>query len=110
MAVAVAITDRDVEGSSYVRRGTLTFSSTYSTGGEAPASGWPAALELSASGAIRQMTIGGGGGAAVGVVPEWDAANDKVKLYRTDQVDDFQEELPNGTSISSVLRFEAKGY
>jgi hypothetical protein len=109
VAVAVTIVDRDVEGSRYVKRATLAFSGTYTTGGEAPTNGFLRDLELSAK--VVQANIGGGGGAAVGVVADYDYAANKVKLYRTYQIDDFQEEVPNATSLTGItLRGEFKGF
>jgi hypothetical protein len=110
MAVAVTITDRDVEGSNFVKWATLAFSGTYTTNGEAPTNGFLRDLELPSSGKIVRANIDGGGGAAVGVVAEYDRTNHKVKLYRVDQIDDFMEELPNATSLTGItLHGEFKG-
>jgi hypothetical protein len=100
MAVTVTITDRDVAGSRYKRSATLAFSGTYTTNGEAPTNGF--LKDLGFSSKVTAAHIQGGGGAAVGVASEYDKVNNKVKLYRTDQIDDFGEELPNGTSLTGV--------
>lgn len=105
MAVAVSIKARDV---SSLRRTVveLTFSGTYSTGGEAPTNGFLKALEATR---FHIVHIEGGGAAATGVVPKYDYATNKVMLFRTDQVDDTLEELPAATAIAQVLRAEFVG-
>lgn len=109
MAVAVAITHRDLSNRKR-QIATLTFSGTYSTGGEAPTQGFLKALELGVK--VDFATIEGGGGVANGVVAQYDYTANKVKLFRTDQIDDFSEELPAATSLTNVgpLRGEFIGY
>ena len=105
MTVAVSIKARDV---SSLRRTVveLTFSGTYTTGGEAPTNGFLKALEGTK---FHIVHVESGGAAATGVVAKYDYANNKVQLFRVDQIDDSLEELPNGTAIAQVLRAEFVG-
>ena len=106
MAVAVAIKARDASSLKRVIV-ELTFSGTYTTGGEAPTIGFLKTLSLSK---IHIAHIDQGSlGAADGVGAKYDYANNKVMLFRSDQIDDFEEELPNGTAITNVLRAEFVG-
>lgn len=105
MAVAAVIKARDV---SSLKRTIveLTFSGTYTTGGEAPTEGF---LKLLSYSEVTLALIEGGGAAATGVVPKYNYSTDKVMLFRVDQVDDTLEELPNATAIAQVLRGEFIG-
>lgn len=105
MAVAMVIKARDV---STLKRTVveLTFSGTYSTGGEATTTGFLKDLSYSE---VLFAHIESGGAAATGVVPKYDYATDKIMLFRADQIDDTLEELPNGTAIAQVLRAELVG-
>lgn len=110
MAVAVTIIDRDVEGTRFKRTVSMAFSGTYTTGGESPTNGWLKALELPASGKVTDFNPQFGGGAAVGVGAQYDRTNNKVLLFRTDQIDDFNEELPAATSLTGItLEATVKG-
>jgi hypothetical protein len=113
MAVTVTINDRDVAGSRYVRQVRMAFSGTYSAGGEAPTVGFLRALEFTTkvtSYNPQGPGIGNGGGAGLGIQSDYDRVNNKVLLYRTDQVDDFLEELPAATSLTNVVcEAEIKG-
>lgn len=106
MAVAVTINDRDVRGSRFHRQVRMTFSGTYTTGGEAPTGGWLKALEFSTKVTDYLPQSGGigsaGAGAGLGIVTDYDRTNNKVLLYRVDQIDDHLEEVPNGTSLTNV--------
>lgn len=105
MAVALAIKARDA---SSLKRAIveLTFSGTYTTNGEATTNGFKKDLSFSR---IHMVHIEGGGAAATGVVAKYDYAADKILLFRTDQIDDTLEELPNATAIAQVLRAEFIG-
>lgn len=110
MTVALAIKSRDFSSKKRVVA-ELTFSSTYTTGGEAPTSGYKAQLGYTQ---IDFVSLEGGAGAdqpTLGVRAKYDYATDKITLWRTDQVDDYAEEVPNGTSIASIIiRGEFVGY
>jgi hypothetical protein len=109
VALAITVNDRDVQGSRYAREVSLAFSGTYTTNGEVTTAG--ILKDLGFSTKVTAYMPQGGGGAAVGVASEYDFANNKVKLYRTDQVDDFQEELPNATSLTGItLRAKFEGF
>lgn len=101
MAVAVTIKARDFTARKHVVAD-LAFSGTYTTGGEAPTNGFQRELGLSG---IDAVGIEPGNLAAqptLGVTAKYEYTTDKVTLWRTDQVDDFMEELPNGTSIANI--------
>lgn len=105
MAVALSIKARDV---SSLKRTIveLTFSGTYTTNGEATTAGFLKDLSMSE---ILFVDVESGGAAATGVVAKYDYAANKILLFRTDQIDDTLEELPNATAIAQVLRAEFVG-
>lgn len=107
MAVAAVMKVRDVTSR---KRNVmeLTFSGTYTTGGETPTGGWKKTSECYT--AIEKVNVDSGGAAATGVVARYDHVNDKLMLFRVDQIDDAMEELPNATAIAQVLRAEFVGY
>lgn len=109
MTVAVTVRTRNFDSKKRVVAD-LTFSSTYTTGGEAPTNGFLRELGLQT---VDFADIESGapvGQPTLGVVAKYEYSTGKVTLWRTDQVDDFKEELPNGTSIANiVLRGEFVG-
>lgn len=83
--------------------GSIALDNSYPTGGYA--------LSLTGVRRIEALWPCGGSGAANGYDYEWDAAAQKAKAYRTDQIDDPQEEVPAATDLSAVtaLQFVAIG-
>lgn len=78
-----------------------------------PDNSWLAAGEvLSITGVerIEELWVTGGSSATVAVRFEWDPASQKILAFRTDQVDDYQEAIPDTTDISALtLRCVAIG-
>lgn len=102
MTVAVAIKGRDFSSKKRVFAD-LTFSSTYATGGEAPTNGYLKELGLS-SVDFASLEVGNAvGQPTLGILAKYEYSTNKVTLWRTDAVDDFKEELPNGTSIANIV-------
>lgn len=106
MAVAVAVVDVDYTGRKRVIAD-LTFSGTYTTNGEAPTNGF--LKDLGFSRRILKCNPDMGGAAAAGKILQFDYAANKMKIFRTDQIDDLQEELPNATALADTLRCEFIG-
>lgn len=109
MAVTVTIRARDFTSKKRVVAD-LAFSGTYTTGGEAPTNGFLRDLGLQS---VDFADIEGGspvGQPTLGVIAKYEYSTNKVTLWRTDQIDDFKEEVPNATSIANItLRGEFVG-
>ena len=107
MAVAAVIKARDATS---LKRAIveLTFSGTYTTGGEATTLGFLKDLSWTV---VHAMLTGGtaAGSAVNGVQAVYNHSTNKIQLYRVDQVDDTLEELPNGTALDQVTRVEFVG-
>jgi len=101
MAVAVSTLARDVSSLKRVIA-LLTFSGTYTTGGEAPTEGFLKALSLSKIHAVffeqsDVLTTGG-------LVASYDHTNNKVFLRETAGTVDLPlKELSSGASLTGVL-------
>jgi hypothetical protein len=54
----------------------------------------------------ERLIITGGSGAANAYSWEWDSANQVLKAYRTDQVDDPAEAVPDTTDLSALTALE----
>lgn len=100
MAVAVAIRARDV---SSLRRviADLTFSGTYTTGGEAPSAGFLKSMEFSK---IHFVTLTQTDtGTTTGLVAKYDHTNNKVMLCETAAtVDNPLKELTSAASLTNI--------
>lgn len=107
MAVALAVVDIYYTSRKHVVAD-LTFSGTYTTGGEVTTNGYKKDLGMPTK--VLRANLDSGGAADTGFVPQYDHAADKIILRRTDQVDDFQEQLPNATAITGTIRAEFIGY
>ena len=110
MAVTVSVVDREFTNRKIVVAD-LTFSGSYTTGGEAPTNGFKKDLGLPTK--VTHASIDQGGGSAdSGVLAKYDYVNDKILLYRVDQIDDFAEQLPNATPLTNVgpLRVRFTGF
>ena len=102
MAVAVAINRRDTEGARHTREVTLTFSGTYSAGGEALTP--RTALELPTK--VDRFDIPPQKGFSF----EWDGANNKVKIYALSVAGGAAAAGTDALSIkANVLSKEAAG-
>ena len=106
MALTYSDVKRRVVGDQQVITGTLTFDSSYPTGGEA--------VSLAAIGLTRldELIVR----PAEGYVPEWDRSRTapKVLLYYSDNntaSDGVMIQLPDTTDASALdtMRFEARG-
>lgn len=101
MAVAVSILARDVSSLKRVIA-QLTFSGTYTTGGEAPAAGFKKELVMSRILAVffEQSDVLTAGG----LVASYDHTNDKVFLRETAGTVDLPlKELTSGASLTNVV-------
>jgi hypothetical protein len=101
MAVAVAILARDV---SSLKRAIvqLTFSGTYTTGGETPSPSFLKALSFSKVHLAKftQVDLG----VAAGLIAQYDHVNHKVVLFETAGTVDLPlKELSSGASLTSVV-------
>lgn len=105
MALALTVVARDVSSMKRVIAD-LALSGTYTTGGEAPSLGFLKELGMTE---VLKVNVDSGGAAATGKLSQYDYANAKLKLFRTDQIDDFAEEVPNGTALADTLRAEFIG-
>jgi hypothetical protein len=63
-------------------------------------------IDVSANNRFERLIVTGGSGAANGYRHEWDSANQALKSYRTDQVDDAQEAVPDTTDLSALTALE----
>jgi hypothetical protein len=106
MGLTISITDKLVFGNKKVRLGTVTFDSSYPTGGEAYTAG------LFGLSKLRKVRVDPKGGYTFDV----DTANSTIKVFgvRIDSTSTGiirQEEMSNGTDLSSVVaEFEVYGY
>jgi len=101
MAVAVAILARDA---SSLKRAicTLTFSGTYTTGGETPSPSFLKALSFSRVlfVSITQADLG----VAAGLIAQYDHVNNKLLLFETAGTVDLPlKELSSGASLTGVV-------
>lgn len=96
MALSVTVTNRNVAGNLRIHTGTMSFDSSYPTGGE-PIT--PADVGFGST--IQDMQIRPLG-AALGYNFSFDRVNLKVLAFRTDQVDDPEEEAPDTTNLSTL--------
>ena len=102
MAVAVAINRRDTEGARHSREVTITFSGTYTAGGEAVTP--RTAFEIPTK--VDRVDIPPQKGYSF----EWDGANNKIKVYALAVAGGAAAAGTNALSIkSSVLSSEAAG-
>lgn len=102
MAVAVAINRRDTEGARHMREVTITFSGTYTSGGEAITP--RTALELPTK--VDRFDIP----PQKGYCFEWDGTNNKIKIYALAVAGSAAAAGTDALSIkSSVLSKEAAG-
>lgn len=97
---------RAVAGAKAIRRGTITFDSSYATGGEAVTA---ASMELTSIDDLRVDS-------SAGYVFEWDKTNAKIKAYRQKDpaaaggADIALPEVANAIDLSLVIpRFRAEG-
>lgn len=85
-------------------RGTVTFDSSYPTGGEAIAPG-----DLGFSVAIETVLIGSNDEA--GVSARWDQANSKVLLFDENDTSGVEAQFANtGNASANVVTLEAYGF
>lgn len=98
---------RSVAGNKQIRRGTITFDSSYATGGEAITA---ALLELNI---VEDLRVD----PSAGYVFEWDKTNAKIKAYRQKDpaaaggADIALPEVANAVDLSLVApRFRAEGF
>jgi len=107
MAVAVSAIRRDATALKRVIC-TLTFSGTYTTGGEAPTVGFLKALSLSAI--IKANIDQGGNGASDGLVAKYNHSTNKVQLYEGGAAADSpMKEVTSAQAIAVVLIAEFIG-
>jgi len=107
MAVAVSAIRRDATALKRVFC-TLTFSGTYTTGGEAPTVGWLKALSLSSL--LKANIDQGGNGASDGVIAKYNHSTNKIQLYEGGAaVDSPMKELTSAQAIALVLQAEFIG-
>src|SRR4051794_41141362 len=106
IAFDTAPNGRSVAGAKQIRRGTMTFDSSYDAGGEALAA---SLLELNQIDDLRVDPIGG-------YVFSWDKANAKVLAYRTKDpaaaggADIVMQEVTAAVNLSAIApRFRAEG-
>jgi len=84
-------------------RGTITFDSSYPTGGEAVA-----AASLGFTVAIESVIVGSADEA--GISARWDSANNKMKLMDEDGTSGIEAEFANtGDASAVVVTIEAYG-
>lgn len=96
MALTVTISTKSVMGNRRYHTGTLDFDSSYPTGGE------PITVaNVGFISEINDMTFAALG-AALGYDVKFDRVNSKVMVFRTDQVDDPAEEVPDTTNLSTL--------
>lgn len=102
MAATVSVTDRFVQGNKQVRFGTVTFDSSYPTGGEAVT-----AAQLGLTKVQRVIpTIKTIGGTVNVANVTYDATNSKFKVY-----DETPAEVADTSDLSTLsIDFTAVGY
>lgn len=105
MAVALAIVVRDFTSLKRVIAD-LTFSGTYTTGGEVTTKGFLADLGMNK---IWKVNPDQGGNVATGLILQYNYTTNKMTLFRADQVDDFIEEVANAAALTGVHRCEFIG-
>lgn len=110
MAVAVTIKARDFTSKKRVVA-ELTFSGTYTTGGEAPTAGFLAELGLSSVDMANLEAGAPVAQAALGTIAKYEYSTNKVTLWEgAAAADNPFEELTSGQSIANlVLRGEFVG-
>lgn len=101
MAVALAVRARDV---SSLRRiiADLTFSGTYTTGGEATTAGFLKDLSMSRIHMVHFNQVDGG--VSAGLVAQYNPTTNKVQLYEGGAaVDSPQKEVTSAQSLAGVV-------
>ena len=93
-ATATVQTTVEIGGSKRLYYGTIAFDSSYPTGGEA--------IDVGSNERLDVVFCGTYPSATVGYLFSWDAANQKLRAHRTDQVDDPAEEVPDTTDLSAL--------
>lgn len=103
MALTFTEQYRGVVSDRRVWRGTVTFDSSYPTGGEAVT-----AADFGFDVSIETVIVGSNDEA--GVSCRWDGANSKLKLFDEDNTSGIEAEFGNGTDASAnVTTLEAYG-
>ena len=102
MALGIVVKDRNTFGASNAVVVECTGDTSYPTGGY-PLTAALTGLDRVGASSITFPVSGGPTGAAVGYRPVYDYANQKIMLFRTDQIDDPMEEVPNATSVSTAV-------
>jgi hypothetical protein len=78
----------------------VTLDNSYPTGGEAVT-----AAQCQLASITSAIVMQDAGADTNSVRATWDHTNLKIMCWRTDQVDDFQEQIPNATDLSTVTLY-----